>query len=76
VPFTFGHHAFDTARRELLRGGASACVQPTMRPASKRGLGSWRKGGGSPNIQALEQVLNNGRAASRHGKTARKSFGK
>ena len=28
MPFTFGHHAFDTARRELLRGGASACVQP------------------------------------------------
>jgi DNA-binding transcriptional LysR family regulator len=36
----------------------------------------WRKGAGSPNIQALQKVLNKGPSASRHGRTAKKSFGR
>jgi DNA-binding transcriptional LysR family regulator len=36
----------------------------------------WRKGASSPNIQALQQVLNDGRAASPHSRKAKKSFGR
>ena len=36
----------------------------------------WRKGAGSPNIQGLQQVLKDCRAASRRGRKAKKSFGR